>query len=75
MSVNNWVVLRRKNVYGDYQVKTVKTYKQAVEVARRMYCRHGVGWGIRIQLYVEEIGEYVEIRRYYMGINDVEDIV
>lgn len=73
--VNLWWVTRRHYQNGEpkTQIKKVKTYKDAVEVAKDWYRRHGVGYGIRIRYMIDEIGQLVDVRDYYL-INSEADI-
>lgn len=70
-----WFVYRRHYWGGEHRIqsKAVKSYADAVAVAKVWYKRHGVGYGIQILYQVPEIGVRVRVRDYYL-INSVEDI-
>lgn len=72
---NLWWVCRRHYWGGEnkYQIKKVKTYDEAVYLAKQWYKRHGVGYGIQIEYMIPEIGELVRVRDYYL-INSENDI-
>jgi hypothetical protein len=71
-----WWITRRHDRRNkiEIKIKTASTYEKAVGIARKMYEKHGIEYGIQIHYMVPEIGELIQVRDYYL-VCSVEDIV